>query len=61
MAKIKSIDPFVSNDPVEIGPAATRILKQRSRAADEDHLVSPEKARERIQQWLSKSDTTKTR
>jgi hypothetical protein len=31
------------------------------KTADEGRLVSAEKARQRIQQWLSKSSTTKTR
>jgi hypothetical protein len=62
MAKAKSLDPFVSNEPaVEISAATNLILKQRIKTADERHLVSPEKARRRIQQWLSKSSTTKTR
>ena len=62
MAKAKSIDPFVCNEPaVEISPAISRILKQRMKTADEGRLVSAEKARQRMQQWLSKSSTTKTR
>jgi hypothetical protein len=35
-------------------------VKQRMKTADERRLVSTEKARQRIQQWLSKSSTTKT-
>jgi len=62
MAKAKSIDPFVCNEPaVEVSPSTNRILKQRIKTADEGRLVSAEKARQRIQQWLSKSSTTKTR
>ena len=62
MAKAKSIDPFVCNDPaIEISPATSRLLKERMKTADEGRLVSGEKARQRIQQWLSKSSTTKTR
>lgn len=61
MAKAKSIDPFVCNEPeVEISPATSRVLKQRMKTADEGRLVSTEKARQRIQQWLSRSSTTKT-
>jgi hypothetical protein len=62
MAKTRNVDPFVSNEPaVEISPAISRILKQRMKTADEGRLVSAEKARQRIQKWLSKSSTTKTR
>jgi len=62
MAKTKSVDPFVSNEPaVEISPATSRLLKQRMKTADEGRLVPADKARQRIQQWLSKSSTTKTR
>ena len=61
MAKAKSLDPFVCNEPtVEISPTTSRILKERMKTAD-GHLVSADKARQRIQQWLSKSSTTKTR
>lgn len=62
MARAKSIDPFVCNEPeVEISPAANRILKQRIKAADEGRLVSAQEARLRIKQWLSRSSTSKTR
>jgi hypothetical protein len=62
MANAKSIDPFVCKEPaVEISPATSRLLKQRTKTADEGRLVSAEKACQRIQQWLSKSATTKTR
>jgi hypothetical protein len=61
MAKAKSIDPFICNEPVEISPATSRILKQRIKTAGEGRVVTPERARHRIQQWLSKSSTTKTR
>lgn len=62
MVKAKSFDPFVSNDPaVYISPTTSRILKQRIKSAGEGRLVSSEKARQRIRQWLSKSSTTKTR
>jgi len=61
MANAKSIDPFVCNEPAEIGPATSRILKQPSKTADEGRVVPAEQARRRIQQWPSKSSTTKTR
>ena len=62
MAKVKSIDPFVSSEPaVEISPGTSRILKERVKTADEGRVVSAEEARYRIRQWLSKSSTTKTR
>jgi hypothetical protein len=62
MAKAEIIDAFVSNEPaVKISPATSRLLKQRMKTADEGRLVSGEKARQRIQQWLSKSSTMKTR
>lgn len=62
IAKAKIIDPFVSSEPaVEISPATSRILKQRTKTADEGRLDPADKARQRIHQWLSKSSTTKTR
>jgi hypothetical protein len=62
MAKAKNIDPFVCNEPaVEISAKTSRILKQRMKTADEGRLVSAEKARQRIQEWLSKSSITKMR
>jgi len=62
MAKAKSIDPFICSEPaVEISQATSRILKDRMKTAGQGRLVSAEKARQRIQQWLSKSSTTKTR
>jgi len=62
MAKAKIIDPFICSGPaVEISPATSRILKERMKTTDQGRLVSAEKARQRIQQWLSKSSTTKTR
>jgi hypothetical protein len=62
MVKAESIDPFVCSEPaVEISPATSRILKQRMKTANEGRLVSAAKARQRIQQWLSKSSITKTR
>ena len=60
MTKTKSADPFVSNEPaVEISPATNRLLKQRMKTADEGHLVPAEKARQRIQQRISKSSTVR--
>jgi hypothetical protein len=60
--KVWSIDPFFCNElEVEISPATSRILKQRMKTADEGRVVSAETARQRIQQWLSKSSTTKAR
>jgi hypothetical protein len=62
MAKVKSIDPFVRNGPaVQISSATNLILRQRMKTADAGRLVSAEKARHRIQQWLSKSSNMKTR
>jgi len=61
MAKIKSIDLFICSEPVEISPATSRILKRRMKTADEGRLVSAQEARRQIQQWLSKSSTTKMR
>jgi hypothetical protein len=62
MADVKSTDLFVCDEPaVEISPATSRILKQRMKTAGEGHVVCAEAARQRIQQWLSKSSTTRTR
>src|SRR6266446_1266988 len=61
MEKTKNIDPFVCNKPaVEVTLATSRILKQRMKTADEGRLVTAEKARQQIRQWLSRSSTTKT-
>jgi len=60
MANVKSRDPFVCNEPVEITPGTSRILKQRMKTADEGRLVSSGRARQRIQRWISKSSTTTT-
>jgi hypothetical protein len=62
MSKLQRVDPFVSTEPqVEVDAATSRVLKQRIKTAAEGRLVSPKSARERIQRWLSKSATTKTR
>ena len=56
----KGFDPFVSNEPpVEIDEETDRILAERIRTAPE-RLVPADEARKRIQEWLSKSSTTKT-
>jgi predicted transcriptional regulator len=61
MARVESVDPFVCNEPeVEVSPAISRILRQRMKTADEGRVVPAEEARRQIQQWLSKSGTTKT-
>jgi hypothetical protein len=61
MAETK-IDRFVSTEPqVELGPETSRILEERIKSADAGHLVLAEEARQRIQEWLSKSSTAKTR
>jgi hypothetical protein len=55
------IDPFVSAEPEFPVDSETRpLLKERMKSADRGCLVSAEEARQRIQQRLSKSDTTKT-
>jgi hypothetical protein len=61
VAKVKSIDPFVCEEPAEISPATRRMLNERMKTADQGRLISAKKARQRTQQWLSKSFTTKTR
>lgn len=62
MGKANSTDPFVCDEPeVAISPAISRVLKQRTKTADEGRLVSAAQARQRIKQWLSESSTTKTR
>lgn len=56
------IDPFVSTEPeVELDTERLRIVEERIKSADAGRLVSADEARERIQQWLSKSSITKTR
>ena len=63
VSKPQRADPFVSNEPVvEVDAATSRVLRQRVKTAVEGRLFPPPKsARERIQRWLSKSATTKTR
>ena len=62
MSKAQSIDPFVSIEAeVKIDAATSRILKQRIKSAAEGRTISATAARQRIQRWLSKSATTKTR
>jgi len=60
MAQLR-IDPFVSAEPeVAVDSETRRLLQERMKSADQGRLVSPEEARQRIQQWLSNFDTTKT-
>jgi predicted transcriptional regulator len=62
MADTKTIDPFICDEPAgEVSQATGRLLKERVKTADEGRVVPAEEARRRIQQWLSKSSTTKTR
>ena len=37
------------------------ILRQRIKSSDENRLVSSEEVRQRMEKWLTKSSTTKTR
>jgi hypothetical protein len=61
MAESK-IDPFVSTEQeLELDPETSRILEERFKSADAGRLVSAGEARNRIQEWLSKSSTTRTR
>ena len=61
MDKAERVDPFVSTDEVEVASETNRILKQRVKTAGEGRLVSAEDARQRVEQWLSRSSITKTR
>jgi predicted transcriptional regulator len=62
MGKPQKREAFVCSEPeVEVDAETSRVLDQRMRTADEGRLVSSEEARRRIQQWLSKSATSKTR
>lgn len=62
MSKPQRVDPSVSNEPeVEVDATTSRILKQRLKTAEEGRLVPVKAARERIQRWLLRSSTTKTR
>jgi|GEM_PF-3199510 len=61
MAETK-IDPFVSTElEIELDSETSRILEERIKSANAGRLVSAEEARRRMQEWLSKSSTTKTR
>jgi hypothetical protein len=62
MSKSQRIDPFVSSEAeVKVDAATSRILRRRIKSASEGRTVSATAARQRIQRWLSKSSTTKTR
>jgi hypothetical protein len=61
MAGAENDDPLVCSEAVEISPVTSRLLQQRVKTSVEGRLVPAEEARQRIQQWLSKSSTTKTR
>jgi hypothetical protein len=46
MAETK-INPFVSTEPeIELDPETSRIIDERIKSADADHLVPAEKARQ---------------
>ena len=62
MSKARRVDPFVSVEAeVTVDGATSRILKQRIKSAAKGRTVSATAARRRIDRWLSKSATTKTR
>ena len=62
MEKVQDVDLFVSAEPdVEVSAETHRILDERIQSASEGRLIPAAAARKRIQQWLSKSSTTKTR
>jgi hypothetical protein len=62
MAEPQKFDFSNSVDILREEDAATlAILEQRMRAADEGRLVSPAEARQRIQEWLTRSSIQKTR
>ena len=61
MAEVE-IDPFVSTEPeVELDAETARVIEDRIKSADAGRVVTADEARRRVQQWLSKSSTTKTR
>lgn len=61
MAEV-TVDLFVSSEPdVEVDLETKRVLDERIRTADFRCLVPAAEARQRVQEWLSKSSTTKTR
>jgi hypothetical protein len=62
MSKLHRTDPLVSVEAeVKVDSATSRLLKQRIKSAGEGRTVSSAVARQRINRWLSKSSTTKTR
>jgi len=62
MAASKTIDPFVSSEPlIEVDAATARVLKERIESANHGRVVSAEEARQRMTERLSESSTTKTR
>jgi hypothetical protein len=44
-----------ATSPLRLSPTTSRILTQRMKTADERRLIPGEKARQRIQQWPSRS------
>ncbi|MBV9155607.1 MAG: hypothetical protein JO097_05050 [Acidobacteriaceae bacterium] len=56
------IDPFASTESeLELDAETSRILEERIESADVGRLPPAEEARQRMEEWLSKSGTTKTR
>ena len=56
MANLDRIDPFVSTeDDVEVDTETAAAIQLGIEDADAGRIVTLEEARERMQQWLSKS------
>ena len=50
-------DPMVSTEEVEVDPETAAAIDRGIRAADEGRVVSSEKVRELIPEWISKFST----
>lgn len=65
MAYLEDMGVFKLDRPVpmaeEEDEATLSAIDRGIKAADEGRVVSAEEARQRVQQWLSKSSTPKTR
>jgi hypothetical protein len=58
----EALDLFVSTEPeIKVDDESGSVLHERILTADPEHLIPAREARLRIQQWLSRSPTTKTR
>jgi predicted transcriptional regulator len=61
MANPERIDPFVSTEEVEVDEETAAAIQRGIEDADAGRVITLEEARERMQQWLSKSSSPSQR